>query len=299
MAQDEDPTGPTATRPSTSAPFLYDAPPEVAVSCAALSHTGKVRRNNEDHYLIVRRSRSREILATNLPEGTLPPDEPEAYGYGVADGMGGAASGELASLLALRTAWDLGTADTKWTLKASASEFAELRAKARLYFQQIDRAIAAHARREPRASGMGTTLTVVYTIADAGLVFHTGDSRAYLFRNGALERLTRDHTVAQGMAEMGISAAAEFRNVLTSHLGGERDDLRVDEREFEIRDGDVLLLCTDGLTDMAPAPAIAGVLARTTDPHEACQALVDLALEHGGRDNVTVLIGRYAVAKRG
>lgn len=280
-------------------PFVTGTPPRVTVECAALSNRGKVRPHNEDHYLVVRRVRSREVLATNLPKGTLPPVKEDAYVYSVADGMGGAAFGELASLLALQTGWDLGSADIKWTLKTSEAELAELEEKARLYFEHIDRAIAERVRLDPSKAGMGTTLTAVYTIANAGFVFHAGDSRAYLFRDGTLQRLTRDHTLAQDLADVGVTAARSFQHMLTSYVGAAKGELRVDVRQFELRDGDALLVCSDGLTDMVEESAIAATLARAPRPKAACKALVDLALEKGGRDNVTVLVGRYGVASRG
>jgi protein phosphatase len=145
---------------------------------------------------------------------------------------------------------------------------------------------------------MGTTLTAVLTAGLDALVAHVGDSRAYLFRGGALEQLTRDHTVAQRLMDTGAlpsvaSATGFMRHVLTNCLGGGSHDVKVETYPLRLADGDRLLLCTDGLTDMLGAEEIRDVLAQHPDPQEACGALVDRALDHGGKDNVTVVLARY------
>jgi protein phosphatase len=218
----------------------------------------------------------------------------------VADGMGGRAFGELASQLALRTGWDLGSAELSWTVKASEDEIRLLKEKARLYFELIDAAIAARAAGQPESQTMGTTLTIFYSVSSAGFVFHAGDSRAYLFRAGELSRLTHDHTLAQQLADEGAIpqqsvARSPYRNLLTNYVGGAKGDVHVDVSQLLLQDGDLVLLCTDGLTDMLPESQIAELLAAAQEPQATCQALVDRALAGGGRDNVTVVVGRYRI----
>lgn len=125
--------------------------------------------------------------------------------------------------------------------------------------------------------------------------------RAYLLRDGQLVRLTRDHSRAQQLADIGIIDAADvathpMRNILTNCLGPNRH-VDVDFRRFRLRDADRLLLCSDGLTDMVDDSRILTILAAQADSATACRKLVDAALEQGGRDNVTVLVARYQMAR--
>lgn len=278
-------------------------PQPVVVEFGAQTHRGKVRKNNEDHYLITRRRRSMRLLKSNLPEGYLPESDDDAYVMLVADGMGGEVFGELASMLALRTAWDLSLNEIKWNLKVSEGEVKELEEKAELYFRLIDRALIQEGRVKPQATGMGTTLTLVYTVGSTAFVSHVGDSRAYVYRGGKLHMLTRDHTVAQRLVDAGVlapesAAASSFRNMLTNCVGCSKEGVNVDVRHVKLENDDVLLLCSDGLTDMVDEDSISETLSAHTDPQDASQALVDQALDGGGKDNVTVVLARYEIPTR-
>jgi protein phosphatase len=151
---------------------------------------------------------------------------------------------------------------------------------------------------DPGLRGMGTTMTLALSLGPSLLIGHVGDSRAYLFRPGVLLQLTRDHTVVQALVEAGRLTPAEaathpFRHVLTRSLGSGPDRVEADFQRAWLADGDQLLLCTDGLTDMVDNAAIAAVLGGAATAEEACQALVALALKNGGKDNVTVALARY------
>jgi protein phosphatase len=241
-------------------------------------------------------------MMSNLPEGYLPEfSDDDAYVMLVADGLGGEAFGEMASMLALRTAWDLGFNEIKWTLRVSAKEVEELEEKAEVYFRLIDKAIIQQARVKPEVAGMGTTLTAAYTVGANAFVFHVGDSRAYLSRNGELRQLTKDHTVAQKLVDQGTLppealGASSFRHMLTNCVGCSKAGLKVDVRHARLIDGDSLLLCSDGLTDMVDEETIADTLATHASADDACRALIDVALDRGGRDNVTVVLARYGIA---
>jgi protein phosphatase len=280
------------------------SPLPVDIEFGALSHTGKVRKNNEDHYLVTRRSRSRQVLMSNLPDGYLPvAADDDAYVIVVADGLGGEAFGELASKLAIRTAWDLSLSEIKWTLKVSEREVEELKEKAELYFQLIDRALIQEGQVKPQAAGMGTTLTFAYTIGSNAFVFHVGDSRAYLYRGDRLTRLTSDHTVAQKLVDAGVLtpesvATSSFRNMLTNCVGCSKEGVKVEMRHVRVEDGDTLLLCSDGLTDMVDEDEISSTLRGHSKPQDACQALLDQALDNGGRDNITMVLARYSIPER-
>jgi len=167
-------------------------------------------------------------------------------------------------------------------------------------YQQVHEALQKKASLDPRLEGMGTTMTAALSLGDDLFVTQVGDSRAYRFRDGTLELLTRDQTYAQLLADEGhISqrdvAHHRLRNVLTSALGGSQKDVRTEIRRWKLADGDRLLLCSDGLTDMIDDASIAEVLRRETRSDQACRLLVERALANGGKDNVTVVLARYSV----
>jgi protein phosphatase len=280
---------------------FFEAEPRTPVRAefAALTHAGKVRETNEDQYLVVRRSRKRQVLASSLPADIFPEPEQVAYTITVADGMGGHAFGDVASLLAMLTGWDLGGREVKWTVKINEREVEDLHKKAQIVFRTIHEALIAATRAEPRFAGMGTTLTVCYTTGPELFVLHAGDSRAYLFRGGKIERLTRDHTVAQELIDAGMppeSAQARIsRNVLTNCLGGPMSDVHVDMSHHRLADGDRLLMCTDGLNDRITDDELAATLSAHPRIDEACRVLLDMALERGGKDNITVVLGAYSI----
>jgi serine/threonine protein phosphatase PrpC len=273
------------------------------VEVAGKTHPGLVRPNNEDNYLAVRRYRGRVILVTSLPEGLLEPTEDHAYTLAVADGMGGHRFGELASLLAMRTGFELGGDEIKWTVRLNDHEIEELRQKAETFCRLLDEALHAEIRENPRLAGMGTTLTLCYTTGPNLFTIHAGDSRAYLFRDGILQQLTRDHNLGQmlvdsGLAEPNSPKVLRVRHVLTNCLGGPDSGVKADVDHYLLEDGDRVLLCTDGLNDMASDEEIAGALKRHPSPSDACEALIALALKGGGKDNVTVVVANYRVSSQ-
>ncbi len=229
-----------------------------------------------------------------------PKAEEDAYVMAVADGMGGGAFGEMASMLAIRTGVDLTLSAVKWTMKINRHEIEELLERLEAYFYQINQVLIEYTRRDPKLAGMGTTLTVAYTIGTEAFIVHAGDSRAYLLHDGELQRLTRDHTIAQLLADAGEIAPEEVAShalghVLVNCLGDPDSMVGVEINHVQLADGDVLMLCTDGLSKHLDDDQIAEILTRRTDPEAACQSLIDEALERGGRDNVTVVLGRYSV----
>jgi protein phosphatase len=270
-------------------------PPPVAVEFGALSHPGLVRANNEDHYVVFERKRSRTVLLTNLPPGTLRPADDIAYVLAVADGMGGAAFGELASTLALRSGWDQSPSAIKWTWIVTDQEVDDLKERIQIIFQRMDQALRERAEADPACAGMGTTLTAVYTVGPEAFIGHVGDSRAYLYHAGRLIQMTRDQTLAQDCLDQGLQPARSWYHMLTSCLGGPERSVRLDFHHFHLADGDQILLCTDGLTDMVPDEEITRILGQCAPPQAAAQALVDLALQRGGKDNVTVALARYTM----
>jgi protein phosphatase len=278
----------------------YEAEPRrlVVAEFAGRTDVGKVRENNEDQFLVVRRRRERDILCSSVPEELLLDHRQHAYTALVADGLGGHRFGDLASLLAVRVGWELGGKEIKWTIKTNRNEVEDLKQKATVFMQLIHQALKAEVDMNPRLHGMGTTLTLCQSVGPSVFVVHVGDSRAYLYRNGTIRQLTRDHTLAQLMIDLGEAdpdspEVKRVRHVLSNAMGVGQGDVFVEFSHHHLEDGDRLLLCTDGLTDLVDGSELGPILDANPRPSDACDALVDLALERGGRDNVTAVVGRY------
>ena len=143
-------------------------------------------------------------------------------------------------------------------------------------------------------------MTLVRNVGRDLMVAHVGDSRAYLLQGNQLKQLTHDHTLAQELADAGGISSAEvpkhfFHHVLTRAVGGNVNWSGIDIEKTVLADGDQVLVCSDGLTDMVDQPTIARTLGESATANDACKALVDLALKNGGKDNVTVVLARYRI----
>jgi protein phosphatase len=300
---DEDETRELVSPREPASRFFAPSPPAVQVEFGATTHPGKVRTNNEDQLIVVRRSRARDIIATSLPESWLQSSEQCSYVIAVADGMGGAAFGEVASSLAVAAGWELGFDEINWPMKITSEEVQEILEKFDAYGQLIHRSLLNTIEEDPRLAGMGTTMTAAYTIGLDAFIGHVGDSRAYLLHENSLRQLTRDHTMAQQFIDMGILSAGSLEarrlsHILTNCLGANSQGIRVDVQHFPLAYGDTLLLCTDGLTDMVDDDRIAETLRQNANPDAACNALLELALEQGGVDNITVVLARYKMPEQ-
>jgi PPM family protein phosphatase len=273
----------------------------IEVDLAGQSHRGKRRPTNEDHFLIARIDRTWRKVASNLPFDAIPESVTEtAYGLLVADGMGGHAAGEVASRTAITTFVELILQTPDLILRPDPVMTEEALRRLELRFRRIKETLAEQVRMNPSLSGMGTTMTLACTIGVELLIAHVGDSRAYLFRDGGLQRLTRDQTMAQFLADSGVFrqdeiAAHPLCHALTSTLGTGDSPMDVDLRGLRIADGDRVLLCSDGLTGMVSDEAIAAILRRASSAAAACEQLLDAALEQGGTDNITVVLGHYRI----
>lgn len=228
---------------------------------AAVSHVGRQRPGNEDAFL------ARSPL------------------YAVADGMGGAKAGEVASGMAMAALADM-LAQPPDDDAAAANQLAAAAGEA-------NTRIYAAASEDSARSGMGTTLTALLLRGDHALVAHVGDSRAYLLRGDELTQLTQDHSLVAEMVREGRLAPDEarlhpYRSVLSRALGTE-PDVEVDELRVDLQSGDVLLLCSDGLSGPVPPDKLRKGLA-AGDPEKAARRLVDEALRHGGPDNITAVV---------
>jgi len=208
--------------------------------------------------------------------------------YVVADGMGGAQAGEVASALAVE--------EFRRGLPDSDEEHTTVEQRLAARVRDANRRIYETAQVESEHSGMGTTLTAVYVDGSELAVAHVGDSRAYVLRDGELIRLTHDHSLVEELMRRGKltpEQAAEHpqRSIITRALGIE-PEVEVDTWTYPARAGDVVLLCSDGLTSMVEESQVADVLRTESDLDRAGERLIHAANEAGGRDNITVVLFR-------
>lgn len=288
--------------------FLGDEPVEhetissrTVVEIAALSDRGKIRPNNEDSYLVARFGRSLRTIMTNLPSADTPSEHAEiGYAMTVADGMGGAVAGEVASQTAITALMEFGIQAPDWIMRLNEKRARRVLERMEDRFSRLRTVLGERIKQEPTLSGMGTTMTVALSVGAELLIAHVGDSRAYLFTCGRLVPLTRDQTVAQLLADLGLIEGDEIskhhaRHVLTGAITAEGDEAPVELHHLRLADGDQLLLCTDGLTEMVSDDDIAAVLKQEESARNACESLIDRALAAGGTDNVTVILARYQI----
>jgi PPM family protein phosphatase len=205
--------------------------------------------------------------------------------FAVADGMGGAQAGEVASHLAVEVL-EQGLPD------GAGSVEERLRARVR----EANARIMESAQADDARAGMGTTLTVAYVGEDDLTVAHVGDSRLYRLRDGTFERLTDDHSLVEELVRQGKLTPEEAdehpqRSIITRALGAE-EGVEADSTTWAGRDGDVYLICSDGLTSMIPEAHVAQVVAEAPSLSTAGRMLIDAANDAGGRDNITVVLFR-------
>src|SRR4051794_26299627 len=209
--------------------------------------------------------------------------------FAVADGMGGAQAGEVASGIAVEI--------FERAMPADGPPEERLAAAARTANERIHEL----SRSDRGRAGMGTTITAAHVGGDEVAIAHVGDSRAYRARDGVLEPLTRDHSLVQALIDQGRLSEEEAarhpqRSVITRALGPE-PSVEVETRTYRARPGDVFLLCSDGLTAMVDDETIARIVAAAPSLSEAAQGLVDAANVAGGRDNITVVLFRLGEAE--
>lgn len=260
----------------------------VHVNVFGLSDVGRVRKNNEDNFVVCNLTTGEVSLSPSLrnhrvgPRGTL---------FLVADGMGGEASGEVASQICATTVPKRLYDNLRSMPQVNESNFVLLLREAIEFANQI---IFQKAQTDSTYRGMGTTATAAVLCGTHLFVAQVGDSRAYVFRDGRLTQLTRDQTYLNYLQEIGAEMPDDIskdsrRSILTQAVGSS-ESLDVKVTYTRVLQGDWLLLCSDGLYGMVEAPAIAGVLKADETPQVKCKTLVQLANENGGKDNVTVIV---------
>lgn len=280
-------------KPAVSAPMSVESHGE--------THVGRKRRQNQDQFLIADLSKSMLIRQTSLPRADQPRIMSGVEGklFAVADGMGGHASGEVASQLAIRTVTEFVLNTMPWFFQLDAHGEDDLSEVLKAGLERCQAALTADSALHPSHSGMGTTLTLAYVLAPAMYVVHAGDSRCYILRGGDLRQITKDHTLAQRMVEAGTLAPeqadhSDFGHVLyNAIIANGTSELRPEVYKAVIARGDQVLLCSDGLTLHVSNQEIARILSRAASAEEACRRLVEQANEMGGRDNITAVVARF------
>lgn len=268
-----------------------------------VSHPGRVRKDNQDHFLIATFHRRINVLGTNLPIATHPlPSEEQrmAYVAMVADGVGGGVGGAEASATALEAAMRYVNESVTVYYGGGAHEedFKTLLQEAALRAHEAVR--AAREQRDVRGT-MATTLTLYIGVWPTYYLLQIGDSRYYVWRDGTLMQMTRDQTMAQDLVDQGamsqaVAARTPMAHVLSSALGGDTTVPVVTKLPFNW--GNVHLLCSDGLTKHVTDARIAEVLGSMTSARQAAEQLLQDALDAGGSDNITVVVSR-SVPKEG
>ena len=295
----ERPAPSPTTRPDPGVRAFRPFSSLVQVDVSARSHPGHVRPNNEDQFYVTKVSRALETMLSSLPPDALPERAEEVnFVFVVADGMGGHAAGEIASRLAISSLVNLALDVPDWSFKIGVTGTAAIEERAREIVQQVGAVIYERGHIDENLRGMGTTLTAARSLGRDLMIVHVGDSRAYVMSADRLHRLTKDHTYAQRLVDSGALdprdvASSGVRHVLTNVLGGSTDDVHVDIGMLRLETGDRLLICSDGLTDLVDDDEIAETLKSATSSDDACERLMKMALDAGGRDNVTVIVARY------
>lgn len=274
--------------------FVAPSPP-MQVEFGAASHVGLVRESNEDHFAVLRRTRTQELLLANLGEDCACRSADEAWCLVVADGIGGASAGETASRVAIQKACELTDQASSWVMRLRSLAAQQVQDRLDAFVTEIHRTLRTMGEADPDLAGMGTTWTSVYVVGWNAVVTQIGDSRGYLWRKDALKQFTRDQTLAQVLIDTGVppEQTDSVRHILTNSLGGKSELTVPDVGHVHLQDGDRLLLCTDGLSDQISDDQIADALRSPAAPQAVCDALIQLALDNGGTDNITVVLAEF------
>jgi serine/threonine protein phosphatase PrpC len=287
------PTQPIDARPARR-------PRDDEIESYGITHTGKVRDSNQDHFLIASLRQRLVVRQSSLPDVEHLPvsDDRVASIMMVADGVGGGKKGEDASKLALEQLSRYISASIRSYYRAETGDGDFVHALEEAALKCHD-AVVAQGESDMSAAGMATTLTLFMVVWPWTYVLQVGDSRYYQYRQGTLTQISRDQTMAQELLDSGVFAAAvasnsPLANVLSSSIGGPQTTPVV--KRLPTSWSTVHLLCSDGLTKHVPDSRIAERLGGMTSAQQACEGLLQDALDGGGTDNITVLVAR-AVAK--
>jgi serine/threonine protein phosphatase PrpC len=267
---------------------------EPGLEIAALTHTGLVRNANEDQFSVVRRTRDAVVLASSIADIQASVGQQHSWLLAVADGVGGHVSGEVASATALSTILNVANELSSWVMRPAEEVSEDFEARVDVFSRAIQQELQSQAESNRALAGMATTVTTLYIFGSSAVVVNVGDSRCYLVRSDEIHQITCDHTLGRDLEEKGLSAdvVQSYRNVLTRCFNTAGDAVKMDVFQFGLQADDQLLLCTDGLTDMVEDQVILQLVTADTSTKNASERLVRMALNNGGRDNVTVVLAR-------
>lgn len=279
----------------TVLPPTVASPVALAVNAFGVTDRGKVRSANEDQFLIAELTKAMRVWQTSLPEPKVQIGDERAHLFLVADGMGGHQAGERASALAVAAIENFTLNSFKWFFGTDGIEARKVLAQFQSAFTQADAEIAEQAAAHQELRGMGTTVTMAFQLGAQLCVVHAGDSRAYLHREHELHQLTRDHTLVADLIRTGVlqpdqAAGHRLRHVITNVIGGPEAGVKVEARALQLQDGDRLLLCSDGLTEMVTDEMIAATLDAERAPEAAAKKLLERANEGAASDNITLVV---------
>jgi serine/threonine protein phosphatase PrpC len=270
-------------------------PRDEEIDVFGLTHIGKVRATNQDHFLLGSLHKRLSIQQSSLPAADIALDEERvAFLMMVADGVGGGQKGEEASRVALEdvTRYISESAKCYYQADAGETDFVEAlqEAAARCHQHLLDRAAS-----DPDAAGMATTLTLFIGVWPWAYLLQVGDSRYYLYRAGELKQITRDQTMAEELAASGAmprpaALASRWAHVLSSSIGGPQSAPVVIRMASDWEN--IHLMCSDGLTKHVSNERIAQRLGAMTSAKQVCEQLLQDALDGGGTDNITIIVGR-------
>jgi protein phosphatase len=288
---------PDSQRNGTVPSFDHPKPPPV-VQSFGLTDPGRVRSSNEDCFLVAELARTLWARQTSLPQPETQHGRNRGHIFLVADGMGGHQAGEVASALTVATIESFVLHVLRRFSNLQATDEQTVLKDLQAAIREADARIAEEAAHHQELAGMGTTVTLALASGWRLFVIHAGDSRCYLFRRGQLRQLTHDHTLAADMARQGIIKAEQvghhqWRHVVTNVLGGDTGGVQVDVQKVDLEAEGVVLLCSDGLTDMLADERMAAILAAEREPKAACERLVTEANGAGGQDNITAIVARF------
>jgi serine/threonine protein phosphatase PrpC len=282
--------------PDKSAIAVNPKPHDDEIDVFALSHAGKVRAQNQDHFLLATIHKRVQVVQTNLTEQQRRPMEDERLAFiaMVADGVGGAEGGEEASATALEVAMQYMARSTDCYYQADGSDeqFIHALQDAAMRSHQ---AVIDRAREVAEGRPMATTLTLWMGVWPFYYLLQVGDSRCYLFREGELTQISRDQTIAQDLLDQGIftramAARSQYSNVLSSAIGGDEAVPVVTRMRADWKS--IHLLCSDGLTKHVSDDTIRERLSSMTSSRQVCEQLLEDALAGGGTDNISIIVGR-------
>lgn len=289
---------PTELRTGPVADVEADRPRDDELDLFGITHVGHRRKGNEDHFLLATIHPQVVLHATSLPHADALPMRGQRVAtiMLVADGVGGLTGGEEASRRAVEAIMQYVSMSLRCYHLAGSTHDGEFEASLRTAAFQAHAAVKAEAAAHPDVPKMATTLTLAIVTWPWVYVVQVGDSRCYRYVPGEIAQVTKDQTMAQALADQGALprekiTMSPLNNVLVSALGG--DTAEPDVARFDIRDRrSVLLLCTDGLTKHVSDAELADHIDRMTSSEQLCRDLLQLALDRGGSDNVTIIAGR-------